>query len=193
MSEETNELESLKTLADSLDVKYHPSIGIENLKAKIAEIDTSPKPVVEEDDVPEVEVVGRQADKADKAERTKNLKKEARKLTRVRISCMNPAKQGYTGEIFSAGNRYAGRVKAFIPFDYDWHVPKILLNMIQNSKCQIFVQQKERSDSGAMVQSTTGKLVKQYSVEILPDLTKAELADLAKRQALRAGNEPADA
>jgi hypothetical protein len=190
MSEETNELESLKNLADSLDVKYHPSIGVENLKAKIAEVDTAPKPIVEEDDVPVTTTVN---SKASKSERAKNLKKEARKLTRVRISCMNPAKQGYTGEIFSAGNRYAGRVKAFIPFDHDWHVPKILLNMIQNSKCQIFVQQKERSDSGAMVQSTTGKLVKQYSVEILPDLTKAELADLAKRQALRAGNEPADA
>ena len=190
-----NELEELKELADTLGVKYHPSIGLENLRAKLDEADTAPKPDPEdgeeEEDFPPIAATAKATPKQINEAKGKTVKEKALKLVRIRIACMNPNKVGYTGELFSTGNRYTGRIKKFVPYDTDWHVPYMLLKMIQGKQCQVFVKKKIRTDSGAMVETTQGKLIREYAVEILPDLTKEELDALAKRQLAARGTEAA--
>lgn len=193
MSEELNtnddELAELKSLADTMGVSYHPNIGLEKLREKVFLADeklgaTKPIYIEEEEAAP--------AKKSSKVQKMTSVKQRATKLVRIRVSCMDPTKQGLPGEIFSTGNKYSGRIKKYVPFDTPWHVPAMLLGMIQRRQCQIFTKKRERSDSGAMVEMTRGKLVKSYSVEILPDLTQKEIDDLGKRQLARQGTESAN-
>ena len=189
MSEENNELDELKALADTMGVSYHPSIGIDKLREKMDEVDTALKPVAdpvsEDDPAPAKKLVEQKSLK----NKTQSAKERAMKLVRIRLACMDPSKQGLPGEIFSTGNKYTGRIKKYVPYDTDWHVPSMLLKMIQARKTQIFVKKKERTDSGAMVEITKGKTVKAYSVEILPDLTEKELKELGQRQLARSGTD----
>jgi hypothetical protein len=191
MSEENYELDELKELADTMGVSYHPAIGLEKLKAKMAEADTSVKPVAELEEEEEVDStpVLKKPKKESLKNKTQAAKDRALKLVRIRIACMDPSKQGLPGEIFSTGNKFTGRIKKYVPYDTDWHVPSMLLKMIQARQTQIFVKKKERSDSGAMVETTKGKMVKAYSVEILPDLTQKEIDALGQRQLAARGTQ----
>ena len=189
MSEENYELDELKELADTMGVSYHPAIGLEKLKAKMAEADTAAKPVVEVIEDVDPTPASKLTKQASLKSKTQNAKDRALKLVRIRIACMDPSKQGLTGEIFSTGNKFTGRIKKYVPYDNDWHVPAMLLKMIQARQTQIFVKKKERTDSGAMVEITKGKMVKAYSVEILPDLTQKEIDELGRRQLAARGTQ----
>lgn len=120
-------------------------------------------------------------------QKRKRLKAEAEKLVRIRVTCMNPAKKEWHGEIFTTGNSAVGTLRKFVPFNNDegWHVPQMILNMIQERQCQVFVNKK--TQNGVTVRE--GKLIKEFAVEIMPDLTPAELRELARRQAMAAGQE----
>lgn len=111
------------------------------------------------------------------------LKRECSELVRVRIACMDPSKKEYTSEIFCTGNRVVGTFKECVPFDVEWHVPKIVLKMIKRKMTQVFVSKKD--ERGRQIRES--KLIRAYSVEVLEPLTKQELADLAQRQAMAKG------
>lgn len=113
-------------------------------------------------------------------------KREALKLIRVRITCMNPAKKEWEGEIFTVGNATIGTVKKFIPFNAEegWHIPSIMLEMLRERKCQIFVTKKTAGPKAGAVSVREGKLIREFAIEVLPPLTDAEMADLAQRQAM---------
>lgn len=170
-----DELTTLKARADLLGLKYHPSISVEKLREKVAAAvaaDTPPEP--------EPVVVEPAAESA--AERRGRKRKEANELVRVRVTCMNPAKAEWEGEIFTAGNSTVGSFSKFIPFNADegWHVPRIILNQIQQRQCQIFVSVRDARGNT----TRKGKLIKEFAVEVMPQLTPKELADLAQRQAM---------
>lgn len=161
------ELEMLKTRANLLGIKYHPSISISKLREKIEETSTTkntPTEVSNEEDL------------------RSSLIREANKLVRVRITCMNPSKKDWEGEIITVSNTVVGTFKKYIPFNADegWHVPQIILNMLNERMCQIF--QSVPDGRGNMIRK--GKLVKEFSIEVLPDLTPSELHDLAQRQSM---------
>ena len=171
----SDELTTLKARADLLGIAYHPSIGLEKLRAKVGaamsgEAPEEDKAVVVED--PEVETEGQMRARC---------RKEANALVRVRVMNMNPAKKEWDGEIITAGNSVVGTVKKFIPFGIDdgWHVPQIILTQLQERQCTIFTSSKDAR--GNTVRK--GKLIKEFAIEILPPLTASELADLALRQA----------
>lgn len=168
-----DELAALKARADMLGLTYHPSIGVEKLREKVnaalappAEETKSEGPAAEET----------------QAARNQRLKREASKLVRIRVACMNPAKKEWEGEIFSCGNSVAGSFTKYVPFNAEdgWHVPNMILQMIQDRQCQIFYTVTD--SRGNKVRK--GKLIKEFSVEILAPLTEAELHDLAQRQAM---------
>lgn len=162
-----DELTALKTRADRLGISYHPSIGLEKLREKVnAKVEGASEeaaPVVEE---------------SLRARR----KREASELVRIRVTCMNPLKKEYEGEIFTAGNSAVGTFKKYVPFNADegWHVPRIILNQLLQRECQIF--QTTKDSRGNKVR--TGKLIREFAVEILPPLTAEELQELARRQAM---------
>jgi hypothetical protein len=163
-----SELDVLKDKADVMGVKYRKDITLANLQSKVDEAmtDVSKEP----------------AKKPVTASRVE-LKRECSELVRVRIACMDPSKKEYTSEIFCTGNRVVGTFKECVPFDVEWHVPKIVLKMIKRKMTQVFVSKKD--ERGRQIRES--KLIRAYSVEVLEPLTKQELADLAQRQAMAKG------
>ena len=173
-----DELTILKARANMLGVTYHPAIGLEKLKAKVAAAlsGEAESPVAEGKvaaATPEVETEG--------AKRLR-LKRHANELVRIRVSCMNPAKSEWEGEIFTCGNTLIGSVKKFVPFNAEegWHVPRIIFEQMKERQCQIFVAVRDARGNT----TRKGKLIKEFAIEVLAPLTTEELHDLAQRQAM---------
>ena len=168
------ELAALKTRADQMGIKYHPSIGAEKLREKVQE---ALQGAASQEDNPTPKETNGESDSARKARK----RREASELIRVRITCMNPNKKEYEGEIFTVGNSLVGTMKKYVPFGVEWHVPRIMLNMIKSRKCQVF--QTSRDPRGNRIKE--GKLIKEFSIEELPPLCEKELKELARRQAMK--------
>lgn len=173
-----DELAALKSRADMMGISYHPSIGLEKLREKVnAAIEGKAEKT--EDDKP-VTVVDPSAET--EAQRNQRLKREAAKLVRIRVSCMNPAKKEWEGEIFSIGNAVVGSFTKYVPFNTEdgWHVPHMMYQMIKDRECQVFYTVTDSRGN----KTRKGKLIKEFNVEVLPPLTQEELHDLAQRQAM---------
>ena len=161
-----DELTALKARADMMGVKYHPSISLEKLKEKItAHMNAGEdKPVAE----PEMDRAA--------------LQKSASELMRIRVTCMNPAKKEWEGEIFTVGNAVVGTFKKYVPFNADkgWHVPRIIYEQLKDRECQVFTTVRDSRGNS----TRKGKLIKEFAIEILPNLTEEEIKELAQRQAM---------
>ena len=173
-----DELDALKARANLLNVKFHPSISLEKLREKVNAAVTSDGAATSEEEAkdpaePKQETLG---------EKRKRLKTEALKLVRIRLTCLNPAKKEWEGEIITVGNSLIGSVKKFVPFNADdgWHVPYVIYQQLKERQCQIF--QTATDARGNKVRR--GKLIKEFAIEVLPPLTKEELDELARRQAM---------
>jgi hypothetical protein len=162
-----DELSALKARADLLGVRYHPSISLEKLREKVNAAVAPTEEEVKQD----VLVSGRGA-----------LQKKASELVRIRVTCMNPAKKEWEGEIFTVGNSAIGTFKKYVPFNADegWHVPRVIYQQLLNRQCQVFYASKD--GKGNTIRRA--KLIKEFAVEVLPKLTEEELKDLAQRQAM---------
>jgi len=182
--EVTDELTLLKQRADVMGIQYHPSIGVESLTKKV---DAKLKPDLE--DEPKAKQDAENSSSVKKysvqeliaLQRTK-LRNEALKLVRVRITCMNPDKKSWQGELFDIGNSVLGSVKKFVPFNVDagYHVPNIIYEHIKQRKYQKHFEVK--TSNGRKI--TKSSLVPEFAVEMLDPLTKTELKELADRQIL---------
>lgn len=188
MSEVNNELDVLKARAKQLGINHHPSIGVAALRERIdAALNDKPMPAetVEPVEVPAVEQGYPDPlapPKESIPQRNARLRREAERLIRVNISCMNPTKKDYEGEIFTVSNSAIGTIKKYVPFNTEdgFHVPAAILKIIEARKCQIFVKGK-----GLRGNTTSrGKLIKEFAVERLDPLTPEELSDLATQQAM---------
>jgi hypothetical protein len=100
------------------------------------------------------------------------------------VTCMNPNKREWEGEIFTTGNMVVGTFKKYVPFETVWHVPQIILTMMRQRKCQVF---HTVTDKRTGTKSRRGKMVNEFAVEVLPELSDTELQDLAQRQAMANG------
>lgn len=192
-NEETNEMEMEKPIvteiqmlrerADLMGVKYHPNIGIEKLKEKLAakQGDKTPDDLdVDDQNKLLQQVAGRSPDDVETPAMVRmRLRKKALELVRIRITCMNPIKGNLKGVIPSVGNAQIGFVKKYIPFNAEqgWHVPRILLNQLMEKK---YVSHYEVKVGNKKIKRH--KLLPEYSIEILPPLTIEEIKDLAHRQ-----------
>jgi hypothetical protein len=168
-----DELTALKARADLLGISYHPSIGVEKLRDKVSAALAEPE---EETAKPVVNGVETEN------ERRARKKNEANTLIRVRVACMNPNKKEWEGEVITAGNSVVGTFKKYVPFNADegWHVPQIIYNQLIQRECQVFVTTRDARGNT----SRKGKLIKEFAVEVLPQLTQKELDELARRQAM---------
>ena len=173
-----DELDALKARANLLGVKFHPSISLEKLREKVNAAVTSDGAATSEEEAkdpaePKQETIG---------EKRKRLKTEALKLVRIRLTCLNPAKKEWEGEIITVGNSLIGSVKKFVPFNADdgWHVPHVIYQQLKERQCQVFYTATDAR--GNKVRKD--KLIKEFAIEVLPPLTKEELDELARRQAM---------
>lgn len=178
VSDQTNtpdELALLKQRADKMGISYHPSIGIAKLKEKI---DAALEGKSTED-----EPKTSSSKTLTQAEKSKLARDEALRLVRVIVNCMNPAKSLWEGEIFTVSNRYIGDVKKFVPFNNEagWHVPYCIYQQLLERQCQVFYTVVDKRTG---MKTRKGKLIKEFNVVVLPDLTQDELDELARQQAV---------
>lgn len=163
--EKQAEFDALKDKATMLGVSFHPSISEEKLRARIKE---------KED-----------ADKAEAKVMKTYDKKDADDplaLVRVRVTCMDPAKRKHTGELITCGNTKIGTLRRMVPFGVEWHIPRIMLNVMRDKK---FRMGKTIKQNGREV--NVNEFVPAFAIEVLPQLSKEELKDLAQRQAMASG------
>jgi len=188
---EADKLALLKSQADLLGLQYHPNIGYDTLlkkiKAKRSELETGEKPAAEP------QVVTNTGENS-RLTRMRQIR-EANSLIRCRITCMNPHKKDWPGEIFTVSNGVVGTVRKFIPFNTAggdgpadgvvdaYFVPRLILNQIQNKKYPSYYTVTDNYGR----KHRRSKLVREFSIEILPLPTQKELDELARLQAMANG------
>lgn len=176
-----DERDSLKSRATMLGIDFKANIPTDKLRELVNDkLNSAVAPV-------DKAIPGQAQKEETVAARNARLRKEASRLVRVRVSCMNPAKKEWEGEIFTVSNSAIGTFKKFVPFDNEegWHIPEVIYKMILGRKCQIFTTTK--NSRGQKIRQ--GKLIKEFAVEVLPDLTPRELEQLARKQAMAKGQD----
>ncbi len=190
-----NELDVLKERAVKLGITFNPTIGVEKLADKIdrklnpEKYNKENANKVEATDTTEtvttaaIVIPKKNSYKPEsKLEKTNRLRKDSARLIRVNISCMNPNKKEYEGEIFTVSNSVVGTFKKYIPFNTEdgYHIPNIIYKHLKERQCQVFYTVK--GPKGNKVRK--GKLIKEFAIEVLPNLTRDELKSLATKQAM---------
>ena len=162
-------LEALKRHATELGIVFRDNISAKTLQKRIYEKIPNPvKAAIKKQPVKPMTPGERFLD--------------AHKLVRIRLTCMNPDKRNWPGEIFTIRNRVIGTIRKYVPFienEEGYHVPNSIYKMLKNKQCQALYD--VRMPKGQKV--TRSKLIKEFSIERLPDLTLQELKDLAAKQA----------
>lgn len=173
-----DELTLLKERADLMKIQYHPSIGVEKLRSKINEV-LSP----EETEKPVHVAAKPKPSKADiKRMYHTRLRKEANKLVRIRLTCMNPTKKNWPGEVLTVSNAVIGTIKKYVPFNAEdgYHVPQVIYEMLKSRRYPQYSTVKLPNG----MQKKTSKLVKEFSIELLTPLNAEQMKDLEERQAM---------
>jgi len=189
MTEVQTELALLKQRADVMGITYHPSIGLPKLKTKVASILEQRSDTVIVEPVKVQPVATKESKQWEYPppetiqQRHARLRKEASKLVRIRVTCMNPNKKSWPGEILSVSNAAIGTVKKFVPFNSEvgYHVPWIIYEQLKERQCQIIVTVTNPATGKKFKK---GKLIKEFNIEVLDPLTATELKELEQRQAL---------
>ena len=171
--ETPNERDSLKARADLMGIKYQPNVPTDKLKELIAEglggVD-----------------VREYSDAEIRSEKLTQMKNEATKLIRVNITCFNPAKKDWQGEIFTVSNSSIPAMRKFVLFNTPegFHVPQMILDVMKERMFQHFSYKKQR---GIDIPNKTYQ--KEFGIEYLPQLTEQELKELARTQAMRSAKD----
>ena len=162
---EVTEAASLREIAKNMNIKVGNLQDVDKLKTLIAE-----------KEAPTVVMTSRQL----KQKKRKEQELLHMKLVRIRLSPMSPFERQLPSTTIDVGNNILGAVKRTIQFNEPWHVEQIVLNALMEKK---FRSKKEHTDPVTRRKIYTNTMAKSYAIEILPDLTKVELAELAARQA----------
>ena len=203
--EPIDELTSLKARAATMGITYHPSICPDKLRDKInaslkGETDHDEEPAVKESEIVPPVITPAEAAKLPTTEvpvvpvkKTKTKKellalyhtqvrKDANKLVRIRLTCMNPDKTQWPGEVFDVGNSITGSIKKFVPFEAEdgYHVPQMIYDVLVARKYQ--QHKKVRLANGNW--GIKSGLVREFAVEVLSPLGTKGIKALAERQAL---------
>lgn len=179
LSQEVDELSLLKQRAQLMGIVFSNNIGLDKLKQRIkqhmdGEI-TQPEVVTPVESVTKV--------------KTKTLRQHLidtnMKVIRLRITNMDPKKASIPGEIITVANEYLGTVRKYIPFgevtENGYHVPYCIYKELKARKFLNIRTIKNRNKPGETLVEQTW--VSEYALEVLPQLTADELAQLATTQA----------
>jgi hypothetical protein len=179
------ELLEARQAADALGIKYHHRANAATINNLISEhsLDQGdgPKPAPGHQ-IPTMGPGAIMSKEEFQAQQTKKRIRNAGALKRIRVTCMNPQKRNWKGEVISVGSRKMGTFKKFIPFDgQPYHVPQVIYEELKSRQCTVFITEKRGGEDFRV-----GKLVNEFAIDDLPPLTQEELADLEKKQALAA-------
>ena len=189
-----DELGMLKQRARMMGITFSNNISVETLKAKIQE-----KMDGKSDDTPKVDELGddnpptlqdpEAPASASKETLRQKVKREGMKLVRCRIMNLDPKKKDLPGEIFTVANEYIGTVRKFIPFgevtENGYHVPQCIFDMMKGRKFLNIRTYKDRRNNNQI--RVEQNWAPEFALEVLPPLTKEEIAKLAAAQAAAGG------
>ena len=179
-----SELQVLKQRADLLGITYSNNIGLDSLRKKVedklsAQDDQEQEPAAKES-------VNPLAQAAPEVKKTKTLRQyllaRETKLVRLRITNMDPKKADLPGDIYTVANEYLGTIRKYVPFgeatDNGYHVPWCIYELLKTKQ---FLQVKTTKGRNGQIQIDS-RWVREFGLEVLPELTPAELARLAADQ-----------
>lgn len=194
-NQELTELDMLKQRADQLGIKYGAKVGVDLLRTRVnaaingEDEDTNLDNDAEQEEEDPKEAKPTLSKKRAEAfgetpdEKRQRLRRDALKLVRVRITCMNPLKKEFKGEVFTVSNSVVGTYRKFVPYntesDEGWLIPKIMLNMLRERK---FNQIRFETKNGLKIPRPNQ--VKEFAIELMEPPTKQELVELERRQAM---------
>ena len=191
-----DELTLLKQRAALLGISHSPNIGIETLRNKINDANKESESAKENNSLGGLTQTSQVTTPPAATQPVENpytamrnrIRSEALKLVRIRLTNMNPNKSDLPGDLYAVSNKFIGEVRKFVPYDpkfyvNGYHVPQCILDQLQAKKFISFRIVKDPSvPSGERTESL---LVKEFAIEILPQLTEVELKKLAADQRAR--------
>lgn len=167
-------LETLKLKADELSIEYDDLATEAELKEKIARIS---KHIIE----PDTPVPNEPKIPTTDSQKILNKKLvEKRRLRRVKITTLDPSKNGIPFEFFSVGNAVVPTQSVAVHFNIETHVPQMILDVIEKKKFIKFVSNPREKEHNQM--SKTPLETAAYNIEYLKDLTTTELRTLQEVQ-----------
>lgn len=176
-----SELEVLKQRATLMNIKFSNNISVEKLREKIEAAQST----AEEE--PEVEVtttnpLSQEAPVTKTMTLGQKIRQEQLRLVRVRIQNLDPKKKDLPGEIITVANEYMGTVRKFVPYgeatDNGYHIPYCIYEFLKNRK---FVNITVKKGKNGQPQVSHAD-VREFSIEVLPQLTQEELNQLGQAQ-----------
>ena len=190
VAQAVDELTFLKERAKVMGIPFSNNISLETLRKRVAD------KMEGKDEAPEVNALTGDPEIA-QAMVAKPLNQQAnaialRKLVyakqmrqvRVRITNMDPKKKDLPGEIWTVANEYLGTVRKFVPYgeqtDDGYHIPYCLFRLLDSKRFLHIRVVKDRT-TGIVRQDKVW--AKEFSLDVLPTLTQAELDRLAAAQA----------
>lgn len=112
------------------------------------------------------------------------MREEQTKLIRIRIQNLDPKKKDLHGEIITVANEYLGTIKKFVPYgevtDEGYHVPYCIYEFLKSKR---FLNIRTTRDRVTKQVKVEHNMALEYSIEVLPQLTRDELNRLAASQA----------
>lgn len=177
-----DELAVLKERAKMMGIAFSNNISVETLRARIAaKMEGQPDPATPHAEPQANPLVGDTPGEKTLTLRERLVRDEM-KLVRLRITNLDPKKKDLPGEIFTLANRYLGTVRKYIPYgevtDNGYHVPYCIYKELESRR---FLNIRVVKKGGREHVETSW--AKEFALEVLPQLTKEELARLATAQA----------
>lgn len=182
---QVDEMTILKQRATMMGIKFSNNIGLEALRKKVADAQEG----ITEQEQAEVNPLATApaAVQEDKLSMAQRIRLENTRLVRVRIQNLDPKKKDLPGEILTVANDYMGTVRKYVPYgeatDNGYHIPYCIYKLLKSRKFLHVSVKKGRNGKERVEQ----QWVREFAIEILPQLTEEELKQLGQAQ-LAAGS-----
>ena len=185
-----DELPLLKERAKVMGIPFSNNISLETLRKRVAD------KMEGKDEAPEVNALTGDPEiahamvakplnqKANEVALRKLMYTTQMRQVRVRITNMDPKKKDLPGEIWTVANEYLGTVRKFVPYgeqtDDGFHIPYCLYRLLDSKR---FLHIRDVKDRTTGIVRQDKVWAKEFSLDVLPALTQAELDRLAAAQA----------
>lgn len=190
---EIDELAVLKQRAKMMNIKFSNNISVEALRKKIEQkmeavenTENTDEDGLGDPDFPNENPAVAKANA--KLTLRQKIQAENMKLVRLRITNLDQKKKDLPGEIITVANEYLGTVRKFVPFgsatDNGYHVPWCIYEFLKSREFLSITTHRVPGTDRTVIKQ---RMVPEFALEVLPPLTKDELAKLAASQAAAGG------
>ena len=184
--QQVDELTLLKQRAATLGISFSNNIGVETLKERINEKLNGTVPEDSKEDTEQVNAFTGEPVKTkvqSKNDIRTQIKRDAEKLIRLRITNLDPKKSKWPGEIITVANEFIGTISKYVPFgevtEDGYHVPNAIYKKLKKRKFLDIRVIKQKGKPDRVIE----RWVPEFALEVLPQLTEGQLKKLAATQA----------